>query len=201
MTAAVREVGRLADGRRVRAVTLGHPGALRAEVWDFGATLRSLTIPHGGCEVETLAGPADFPGVEADTMSFGRVLGRVANRIGHARFELDGEEHHLPANRGPHMLHGGAGGWGRRSWTFAEADATRAVLTYASPDGEMGFPGAVEARVSFTCVGEDALEIAWEAACDRATAVNMTHHPYFNLTGRPDTDVLDHTLTVHGGRP
>lgn len=194
----VRAYGVLPDGRPVRAARLGGPGALQIEVLEYGATLASLRAPTlgGGGPVETLLGFADLDGWVDDRDYHGRAIGRVSNRIAGARFELDGEPYRTVANQGGNTLHGGAVGWGGRLWTLESADARRAVLSYRSPDGEEGFPGAVDALVTFSLVADDALEIVWEARTDRPTPLAMTHHPYFNLSGRPRTPVLDHILQV-----
>lgn len=193
MSAAPFAVGRLSDGRTVRAVRL-EAGDLAVEVWDYGCTIRSF---RKGA-LEALVGPADLGGVEADQGYFGRVVGRVANRIGGARFELDGEERHLDANEGANTLHGGSIGWSHAVWRIEAADGRRCVLSHVSPDGDMGFAGEVHAQVTLSLADDHALEIVWEARTDAATPVNLTHHLYFNLAGRPGTGVLDHGLSLPG---
>ena len=195
----VRTYGELPDGRPVRAVRLGGPGGIEAEVLEYGATLSSLRAPVQGAaeSIETLLGFPDLQGYLNDRDYHGRVVGRVANRIAAARFELDGETYRLAASQGPNTLHGGVVGWSGRLWRLEEASAERAVFSYVSPDGEEGFPGEVRARVSFDVSG-GTMDIVWEAEAGRATPVSMTHHPYFNLSGRPRAAVLDHSLQVRG---
>lgn len=198
MAATVRAYGVLPDGRPVRAARLGGPGGLEVEVLEYGALLASLRAPaaDGSGAVETLLGFGDLDGWTDDRAYHGRAIGRVANRIAGARFELDGESYRTTANEGPNTLHGGAVGWSGRLWTLECAEPRRAVLTYRSPDGEEGFPGAVDAAVTFSLVDDQVLEIVWEAQTDLPTPLAMTHHPYFNLSGRARTSVLDHTLQV-----
>ena len=195
MSADVRTFGEL-DGRAVRAVRLGSPGGLRVEVIEFGACLSSIVAPTTqGPPIETLLTFGDLQGFVDDRMFHGRLVGRVANRIANARFELDGETHHTPANQAPNTLHGGAIGWGGRLWRLEEADAHRAVLAYTSPDDDEGFPGQVDAEVELT-VSDDTLDVVWTARTDRPTPLALTYHPYFNLSGRARTPVLDHLLQV-----
>lgn len=192
----VRRYGTLPDGAPVQAARLGRPGGLEVEVLEYGATLASLRAPvHGGAAIETLLGFADLEGWLDDRAYHGRLIGRVSNRIAGARFELDGEVRRTVANEGPNTLHGGAVGWSGRLWRLVEATPDRVVMGYVSPDGEEGFPGEVRAQVAF-CVSGDTLEIVWEAQAQAPTPLAMTQHPYFNLSGRPRTVILDHTLQV-----
>ncbi|MBE7216933.1 MAG: galactose mutarotase [Caulobacteraceae bacterium] len=197
MTADVQRLGETPDGSAVHKVRLGGADGLSVELLDFGATLAAIHAPAAsGPPIQVLLGYDDLQGWLDDRNYHGRVVGRVANRIAGARFDLDGETYRLTANQGPNTLHGGAVGWGGRPWRIEDASAERAILAYVSPDGDEGFPGEVRARVAFRLLGGDTLEIAWEARAERPTPVAMTHHPYFNLTGRPRTPVLDHTLQV-----
>ena len=197
MTADVEPYGQLPDGRPVRRVRLGHERGLQVDVLEFGAILAAIHAPvASGPSVQVLLGYDDLDGWLQDRSYHGRLLGRVANRIAGAQFELDSETWRLTANQGPNTLHGGAVGWGGRLWRIEDASADRAVLAYVSPDGEEGFPGEVRARAAFRILDGHTLEIAWEARTERPTPVAMSQHPYFNLTGRPRTPVLDHTLQI-----
>lgn len=182
--------GTTAGGADVRACRLESDG-MTLEVIEFGAALRSLQV-NG---IETVLGFADLDGYERDRSYQGVVVGRVANRIGGSAFNVDGVRHVVSANEGPHCLHGGPGGFGKRVWRFVDFGRDWATLAYASPDGEEGFPGAVQARTTFR-LSDGALEILWEATTDRATPLNLTQHPYFNLGGDPARDILDHAISV-----
>ena len=194
---SVRRYGVMPDGSPVQAARLGRPGGLEVEVLEYGATLASLRAPvHAGAPVETLLGFPDLEGWLDDAAYHGRVIGRVSNRIGGARFELDGEVRRTVANEGANTLHGGVVGWSGRLWRIVEETPDRVALGYVSPDGEEGFPGEVRAQVAFALAGDDTLEIAWEAQADAPTPLAMTQHPYFNLSGHPRTVILDHTLRI-----
>ena len=172
------------------ALTLAN-GALSAEILPLGATLRSLTFEG----VETLLRLPNVADYATDNFYLNPVIGRCANRIAQGRFEIDGETFRVSTNEGSNTLHGGVQGWNRAEWRVVEAGDDRARLAHTSEDGDMGFPGTVEAEVAFSLEG-DALEIVWTASADRTTPVNLTHHLYFNLSGETDRTILDHDLTI-----
>ena len=125
-----------------------------------------------------------------------RVAGRYANRIGGARFTLDGREYRLPANDGRNTLHGGPNGFAYRVWQ-AEPDGETLRLTLHSPDGDQGFPGALDVAVEYRLDG-NALVIDYAATTNSPTALNLTNHAYFNLSG--EASVLEHTLCIPSSR-
>lgn len=196
MAAMLKPFGTLGDGRPVQVATLHRPGGLTVEVLDYGAAVRRLCVPTPSGPIETVLGFDRIEDYETDASYQGVVVGRCANRIGGARFVVDGEVFRVTANEGANCLHGGRPGFDKRLWRFEEVTETAAVLSYRSPKGEEGFPGAVAAFVRFGLVGEDTLEIIWQARSTRATPVNLSHHLYFNLSGRRGGDVLEHELTI-----
>jgi aldose 1-epimerase len=124
-------------------------------------------------------------------------VGRFGNRIGGSRFQLDGKTHEVTANEGVNHLHGGALGFGKRVWRVLETDERghRAVLGLRSPDGEEGYPGNLDATVGLT-VSPRALSIALRARSDAPTPVNLTYHPYFNVSGDPRQSATDQWLRI-----
>ena len=188
--------GTLPDGRGVSRATLRAGDGLSFELLDHGAIVRRLEVPAAGGRRNLVLGFEALEDYLLDRAYQGCIVGRCANRIGKAWFSIGGTEYHVTANEGLNCLHGGALGFGRRLWSWAELGETRAVLTYDSPDGEEGFPGRVQASAAFTLIGEDALEIAYEATTDQATPVNFSHHLYFNLLGDPSASILDHLLYI-----
>ncbi|MFW6206038.1 MAG: aldose epimerase family protein, partial [Gemmatimonadota bacterium] len=114
-------------------------------------------------------------------------------------FELDGETYELAANDGPNHLHGGEQGFDKVLWDaepFERDTAVGVVFTYTSPDGEEGYPGTVDVRVTYTLTDAGALAFDYHATTDRATPVNLTQHSYFNLAGAGSGDILDHYLML-----
>lgn len=160
---------------------------LSLELLDRGATIQRLRV--GGIPVVLgFEDPADYA---ADRSYQGCVIGRVANRIGGARFTLDGAEHRVRANEGANCLHGGVRGFDKRDWRLVGHGERNAAYVHVSEDGEEGFPGRLETVVRFTLDQGD-LAIAYEARCDRPTPISLTHHLYFNLAGAGT--ILEHEL-------
>lgn len=196
MNALPIPIGRRGDGREVHGWRFGSDDGLQAEVWSQGALLRSLTVPlPGGRRVEVLQTPPDLAAVEADGDHHGVVIGPVANRIGGARFTLEGREHRLAPDLGRHLLHSGAAGWDRKPWRFGSLSAQGCELQLETPAGDGGFPGGVRAEVAFA-VERATLRIEWRAAVDAPTPIAPTQHLYFDLSGGDDPDILTHAFRV-----
>jgi aldose 1-epimerase len=190
--------GVLPDGQPVEIVQLSRPGGLVVELLSLGAIVHRLSAPTRGGPINAIAGYPSLEAYAADTGYLGAIVGRCANRIGDARFVLDGETFKVSANEGANCLHGGVTGFNKRLWAIQtpNLDQPRAVLTYSSPEGEEGFPGEVRVRAEYELTADDTLVIAYEAETDRATPVNLSQHIYFNLSG--GGDILDHTLQIAG---
>ena len=135
----------------------------------------------------------------ANPTYFGAIIGRVGNRIGNAKFKLDGQEYTLNANNGKHHLHGGPTGFHKRLFKAAvKGDVLK--LSYVSADGEEGYPGELSVTVSYSIVQDKdnkdlhSLNIEYEATTSKATLVNLTNHSYFNLAGAASGDVMKHEI-------
>ena len=182
------------NGEEVRELVLDN-GVLSCRILTFGGTVRALTVPGREGPVDVVLGYDSLAQYETEGGYLGALVGRFANRIAQGRFVLDGREHVLACNDGPNHLHGGAVGWSHRVWTVEALTAERAVLSLDSPDGEEGYPGRVQAKVTYALEGE-ALTIHYEAVSDRDTPVNLTNHSYFNLAGHDSGTVLDQELQL-----
>ena len=129
---------------------------------------------------------------------FGAITGRVANRIGNAKFTLDGKEFTIPGGN-PHSLHGGPKGFDKRVWK-GEASVAPAgpmvKLSYTSKDGEEGYPGELQTVVTYTLTSDNGLKIDYLATTNKPTIVNVTNHSYFNLAGHNSGDILGHVLQL-----
>lgn len=192
----------MTTGHRLQGPTAVHRHRLESdeglaiELLDLGATLCRVEVPSADGPVPlTLA----LDGIEAheDPTSnpyLGVTVGRYANRIGGAMFAVDHLAHALDANEGDNQLHGGSIGWSRFVWE-TEADAGSVTFRRTSPDGEMGYPGAVDAVVRFAVEGRT-IRIDHEATTDRPTVVSMTNHAYWNLGGPTEADVRDHRVQI-----
>ncbi|MCR9245438.1 MAG: galactose mutarotase [bacterium] len=175
---------------------------LEIDVTDHGATLVAVRVPDAaGTLADVILGFDDVSGYESDSNQyFGCTTGRVCNRIAQGRFTLDGEEFRLAVNNGPNHLHGGAVRsldkvhWQTEVIDHGSAPAIR--FTYRSPEGEEGYPGALEIRSTYR-LDDEGLHMILEATTDRRTPVNLTNHAYWNLSGAGADTVLDHELQIH----
>jgi len=183
------------DGQRVDQFRLVSDSGVTVDIIGYGVAVRDWRVPVKGGERSVVLGYEDFPAYPAHSPHFGALAGRVANRIKHASFTLDGVTYNLPANAGDLQLHGGAEGLGRQVWSGQADSANNAVrFTHFSPDGAMGYPGNVNFSATYTLSG-NRLRLELRATTDRATPISLVQHQYFNL-GTSDT-VLDHTIQVN----
>jgi aldose 1-epimerase len=188
------------DGRSADAFALEDGAGVRARVLALGASLVALDAPdragRAGPVVLELASPAEH---FAPHPFVGATIGRYANRIARARFRLGAREFALAANDGPNHLHGGPRGFQTRTWSSRPVeDGERAGVRFehASADGEEGYPGALEAGVTYWLGAAGELAIDLSATSDRPTVVNLTHHSYWNLRDGGAGDVLGHELEI-----
>ena len=197
--------GRTPDGEEVFVYALTSSKGLRARITNFGAILVSMVTPdrNGNLHDVTL-GYDNLDGYLEQQSYFGATVGRYANRIGKARFALDGVEYALTANEGPNQLHGGKKGFDKVLWKTEEVTAAESQawvrLSYTSPDGEEGYPGNLQCKVTYMLTNQDELRISYEARTDKKTVVNLTNHSYWNLAGQGVGDVLGHELMIHASR-
>lgn len=174
---------------------------LRAELSTYGARLLALYLPdRRGREADVVLGTDDPTTPAAASSYFGATCGRFANRIGQARFTLDGREYGLTRNEGRHHLHGGAAGFDCKDWAARVSDRADAVeFSLRSEDGDQGYPGRVDVRVRYVLTGWT-LGIELTAAASAATLVNLANHAYWNLSGQDGSDVLDHWVAISADR-
>ena len=194
----MRAFGVTADGYAIQAAPLVWPGGLEVEILEYGAIVHRLDFPTPTGLRSAILSRDTLEAYERDDAYVGALVGRFANRIAEGRFPLDGAEVQVSVNEPPNTLHGGRVGFNKRVWRFEPGaeDGCSLSLTYRSPDGEEGFPGEVELRATFSVTAADTLQIDYEASTDAATAVNLSHHLYFNLLGDINTDILTHTLEI-----
>jgi aldose 1-epimerase len=177
--------------------TLVNARGASAKILPFGATLVELQVPDRDGQLgNVVLGLDDAAAYAAQNFFLGAICGRVSNRIRDARFTLNGVTYHLEANDPPHHLHGGRRGWYRATWTVAPEQRERAALTlfHRAPEGDAGYPGAVDVRAVYTLTDDNQLRLEMSATADQPTPINLTQHSYWNLAGTGT--VLDHLLTV-----
>jgi aldose 1-epimerase len=176
--------GTTPDGRPVELWRLDSPAGVGAEVLTYGAILHALYVPdRTGRRTSVVLCLPDAAAYAAGTAYLGAVVGRYANRIAGGGFALDGTAYTLPVNDRGQTLHGGPDGFHRRLWRAEPQPDGALRLTLHSPDGDMGFPGALDVAVTYALDDEGTLSLDFEARTDRATVVNLTNHAYFNLAG------------------
>jgi len=149
---------------------------------------------------DVVLGYDELPGYLGQRAYFGAIVGRVANRIRGAAFELEGRHYELAANDGRDHLHGGRVGWDRVVWAGAsssDAGAASVRLEYLSRDGEEGYPGSVHASVTYSLTNDDELSVDMRASTDHTTIVNLAQHGYFNLAGAGAGSVEGQVLTLY----
>ena len=197
------------EGRAVDLYTLKSDDGAEVAITTYGGIITSWTAPdRAGKQEDIVLGFSDLagytnPGYLKAGPYFGALIGRYGNRIGKARFSLEGVEYKLAANDGPNNLHGGLRGFDKRVWDGAdEAAGDHAVLTleYVSAAGEEGFPGKLSTTVVYTLQPGGVLKLDYSATTDKTTIVNMTQHTYFNLGGEGSGDILDTEIEINAGR-
>ena len=220
--------GKLADGRTAGLYILESPDGMRAAVTDYGAALVSLVVPDSkGVLRDVVLGHDDAAGYENGHGFIGASVGRVANRIAGARFELNGKTYDLTANDGTNCLHGGRDFFNKRLWSVkvgftsvrsgdimnayaAESISDRdpspglrglndnkVIFCLDSPDGDQGFPGNMHIEVTYSLPGDGMLCIEYRAVSDADTPVSLTNHSYFNLDGAGSRTVTGHMALVN----
>ncbi|MGI4983003.1 MAG: aldose epimerase family protein, partial [Janthinobacterium lividum] len=190
--------GRLSNGEAVERYTLAAPNGAEVAIGTLGASLLHwLTPDRDGRLANILLGfetPADY--LVSDT-HMGGLIGRVGNRIAHARFALDGRVYPLEANDGTNSLHGGTRGFDRALWRAEPLD-DGVRMHHVSPEGDAGFPGQLTVWVDFRLDAAGALSLDYHAQSDAPTPINLTSHPYFNLAATGTA--LDHVVTIASDR-
>ena len=176
-------------------------GPYRAELLTLGASLRMLQVPdREGAPANVVLGFGALEDYRGPPRFYGAVAGRYANRIGGARFFLDGIEHRLAANDGRNSLHSGPMGLDQQDWEPVAATEDAATFRHVSPAGHNGFPGMLTVEAHYR-LNADGLEVRLTASTDAPTVVNLTHHAYFNLAGEASgASILDHVLQIPAGR-
>ncbi|KAF2780330.1 MULTISPECIES: aldose epimerase family protein [Streptomyces] len=195
--------GRLADGTKVYRWSLEN-GGTRMKVLSYGGVVQSLEVPdRRGRYANVSLGFDNLDDYVARSPHFGALIGRYGNRIAKGRFTLDGTTYQLSVNDGENSLHGGALGFDYRVWDvepFTRGSDTGLVLHYVSVDGEMGYPGTLRAKVTYTLTRRGDWRVDYEATTDRATVVNLTSHVYWNLAGEGSGTIEDHELAIAASR-
>ncbi len=199
---ARRIFGRLPspDGPSVEEFTLTNAHGIEVRAITYGAIITVIRTPdRSGKLADIVFGFDSLQGYLAQSPYFGAIVGRFANRIARGQFSLDGVTYHLATNNGPNSLHGGLRGFDKVLWTAepVQSDSGAGVVFhYLSPNGEEGYPGNVDVRVTYILTPRDELVVDYTATTDKATPLNLSQHSYWNLHGDGKGNILDHVLTL-----
>ena len=187
--------GQTKDGRNAFVYTITNDNGMLAKFTDYGAILVSLYVPDRDGNVEDVV--LGFDNLEdyfVNGPNFGATIGRHANRIGGAKFTLNGVTYELDKNDGNNNLHGGFDGYHKRLWdteTFENEEGQHIKFSYESADMDQGFPGNLKVSVTYTVTEANEIKITYDAVSDKDTVINLTNHSYFNLAGQASGTILD----------
>lgn len=186
-------------GKAVDVYTLKNKSGMEMDVMTYGGRILRLTAPdRNGKFGDVIVGylkPEDY--FDKPHAYYGAFIGRYGNRIGGAKFTLNGEEYKLYPNNGKNTLHGGKEGFDVKNMK-ASVEGDKLVLSYLSPDGEEGFPGNLDVKVSYSLTDDGEVVLEYNAVTDKDTLCNLTNHAYFNIGD--GEDVLDQTLYIKSSR-
>lgn len=190
------------EGKPVDAIRLTNAHGLSVRIIAYGAAIQSLEVPdRNGRPADVVLGYPNLKAYLDKPQYFGAAVGRYANRIGKARFALDGRNYVLSANDGENSLHGGKLGFDKVLWTVSEVRSggpeASATFNYVSPDGEEGYPGELHVRVTYSLDEQNALTIRYQATTTKPTVVNLSNHSLFNMAGADSgRDILGQSLRI-----
>ena len=193
--------GKMPDGKAVQIYTLTNSHGMEVRVMTYGGSIVSIKTPDkAGRFADVALGFDNFDNYIAKSTFFGALVGRYGNRIGGAKFALDGKEYTLAKNNGPNTLHGGLKGFDKVVWqgqSFKKGTEVGVILKYTSVDGEEGYPGNLHVTVTYTLNDRNEFSLDYHATTDKATPVNLTNHNYFNLAGEGSGSILGEELTIN----
>jgi aldose 1-epimerase len=186
------------DRKATDLYILKNSKGMTAAITNYGGRLVSLLVPdkNGNMKdvVVGLRSVKDY--TQPSDAYFGASIGRYGNRIGNAKFTLDGKQYNLFANNGPNTLHGGKKGFSAVVWDAKQLNDSTLELTYLSKDMEEGFPGNLNVKVTYALTGNNELKLDYSATTDKKTVVNLTNHAYWNLNGAGSGTINNHILQI-----
>jgi aldose 1-epimerase len=190
------------DGKQTDLYVLKNQNGMKAAFTNYGGRLVSLIVPDKNGKMTGVV--VGFKSVEDYQKStepyFGATIGRYGNRIAQGKFTLDGKEYHLSVNNGGNTLHGGKKGFQDVVWDEDQLNDSTIQFTYLSKDREEGFPGNLNAKVTYSLTANNGLKCEYEATTDKPTVVNLTNHAFFNLNGEGSGTILNHIVQIYAGK-
>jgi len=192
------------EGRPVKLYTLSNGEGMNVRISDYGGVVVGIDVPdRDGTTADVCLGFDKIEDYVEKSPYFGCITGRYANRIAGGKFSIDGTEYTLAKNNGENHLHGGNKGFDKYIWDAVpskDGDEVSLTLTWTSPDGDEGYPGALSCKVVYTLTADQGVKIDYEATTDKPTVLNLTNHAYFNLKGNGEGRILDHEMQILADR-
>lgn len=195
-----KSFGKTSKGEEATLYTIANSNGMKVTFTNYGANIVSIFVPDSKGNVADIAlGFENIAGYEENGPGFGSFIGRHANRIGGARFELNGKVYELEKNDGENNLHGGSVGYNKfiyEAEIYEEEDIASIEFSRLSPHMEQGFPGNLDISVTYSLTETNELVIEYYANSDKDTIVNLTNHCYFNLAGHNSGSIQDHQVWI-----
>lgn len=187
------------NGDSTDLYVLTNANGVEAAITNYGGRIVSVMVPdREGNMKDVVLGFDNIDDYIATDNNFGATIGRYGNRIANGKITVEGVEYQLPQNNYGHTLHGGPEGFDKKVFKANKLNNQTLELTYLSADGEAGFPGNLNVKVTMTLTDDNAIDIQYEAETDKETVVNLTNHSYFNLSGDANNTILNEVLTING---
>jgi len=189
------------DGKAVHLYRIEN-NDIKAAFTNYGGRLVSLLVRDKNNEfVDVVVGMSSTKGFKESTEPyFGATIGRVGNRVAKGKFTLDGKTYAIPINNDVNTLHGGTKGYQDVVWDGEKTNDQTLVFTYLSPDMEMGFPGNLKVKVTYSITADNSVKMDYEATTDKPTVVNLTNHAFFNLNGEGSGSILNHIVQFNANQ-
>lgn len=187
------------QGKSTDLYIIKNSEGMSAAFTNYGGRLVSLLIPDkDGKLVDVVDGMGSIKDYQESTEPyFGATIGRYGNRIAKGEFTLNGATYHLSINNGPNTLHGGKDGFQYRVFDADQPDDSTIVFTLLSKDGDQGFPGNLNVKVTYSLTAKDGLKMVYDAETDKPTVINLTNHAFFNLNGEGSGTILNHSVWIN----
>ncbi|MFY0627059.1 MAG: galactose mutarotase [Reichenbachiella sp.] len=192
------------EGEEIQLYTISNSRGMQVKITNYGATITSIKVPVADGIREVACGFDTLEGYFSDNYKnnspyFGCTVGRYCSQIKDAKFSINGAEYKLASNAGNNNLHGGMKGFDKCIWSAEIKGEDSLEMKLTSPDGDEGFPGKVDAIVTFRLTNENEIVINYEATTDKKTPLSMTNHTYFNLSGFAES-VENHVVQVNASK-
>lgn len=198
-----RDFGVFSSGKKVSLFTVSN-GQMSFSVTNFGCTITSICLPDAQASSnDVVLGYSLLEGYLRNSPYFGSLVGRFANRISAASFNLNGKTYALEANDSGNCLHSGRNGFQNKIWmaeSFIDSKEAGVVFRLLSKDGEQGFPGNLDLKIRYSLTADNDIILRYEAKTDAPTPVNLTNHTYFNLSGHNAGSIDDHLIQIFADR-